>query len=221
MRSKRLAIAAVLAAMTLLGFALFVVGCGGGTSTTQTTTATTAPTTAGSTSTSSVARPGGGAPAKFEIPLTGAQVAPPVQTSASGTFFLFIEAQPSGSYNISYRLDVSNIVDVTAAHVHLGTRGTEGEVIYPLFTGPQKAGSFTGTLAEGAFDASGLTGSMAGKTIPDLAAVVLAGQTYVNVHTKANPNGEIRGQIIVSSAGASTDTTGTGAATTASTGSGY
>ena len=212
---------AMLCVVALLGVAVLVVGCGGGTSTTETTAATTTSTTAGSTTTSSVAHPGGGAPAKFEIPLTGAQVAPPVQTPASGTFFLFIEAQPSGSYNISYRLDVSNIVDVTAAQVYLGAKGRQGDVIFPLFTGPQKAGSFSGTLAEGAFAATGLTGSLAGKTIPDLAAVVLAGQTYVNVHTKANPNGEIGGQIIVSSAGASTDTTGAGAATTASTGSGY
>jgi hypothetical protein len=60
---------------------------------------------------------------------------------------------------------------------------------------------------EGAFDAQGLTGSMAGKTIPELAAVVLAGQTYVNVDTKAYPNGEIRGQIIVTSTGTGTQTT--------------
>jgi hypothetical protein len=220
MGNRRFTVALVLAAMTLLATALLVFGCGGGTSTTETTGASTS-TTSGSTSTSSAAGPGQAA-AKFEIPLTGAEVVPPVQTTASGTFFLFLEAQPSGSYNISYRLDVSNIVDVTAAHVHLGAKGAEGDVIFPLFTGPQKAGSFTGTLAEGAFDAQGLAGSMAGKTIPELAAAVLAGQTYVNVHTKAYPNGEIRGQIIVTSTGAGTETTAAGgAATTTSSAGGY
>jgi CHRD domain len=215
MKNKRLSVVTMLTVAAVFGVALLVLGCGGGTTTTSAAATTTSATAAG---------PGGSAAAKFEIPLTGAEGVPPIQTAASGTFFLFLEAQPGGGYNISYRIDVSNIVDVTAAHVHLGAKGTNGEVIFPLFTGPQKAGSFTGTLAEGAFDVAGLTGSMAGKTIADLAAVVLAGQTYCNVHTKANPNGEIRGQIIVSAAGAGTTTTAAGGAATTtapSTGTGY
>ena len=39
-------------------------------------------------------------------------------------------------------------------------------------------------------------GSLAGKSISDLVGKMQSGETYVNVHTEANPNGEIRGQII-------------------------
>jgi hypothetical protein len=95
-------------------------------------------------------------------------------------------------------------------------------VIVSLFSGPQKAGSFTGVLAKGAITEADLTGPMAGKTFQDLAAMVLAGQTYVNVHTVANPNGEIRGQIVIAGAAAGLATTTTaGAGTTTSAGSAY
>ncbi len=50
---------------------------------------------------------------------------------------------------------------------------------------------FRGNLS----DAS-LKGPMQGKTIDDLAAAMDAGETYVNVHTAQNPDGEIRGQLV-------------------------
>jgi hypothetical protein len=37
---------------------------------------------------------------------------------------------------------------------------------------------------------------MEGKTLEDLVAAMDSGQTYVNIHTTQNPDGEIRGQII-------------------------
>ena len=42
---------------------------------------------------------------------------------------------------------------------------------------------------------SDLEGPMKGKEISDLVSAMSSGVTYVNVHTQANPNGEIRGQI--------------------------
>ena len=38
-------------------------------------------------------------------------------------------------------------------------------------------------------------GSLAGKSVSDLVSKMQSGEAYVNVHTEANPNGEIRGQI--------------------------
>ena len=43
-------------------------------------------------------------------------------------------------------------------------------------------------------------GSLAGKSIADLVAKMQSGEAYVNVHTEANPNGEIRGQIEMANA---------------------
>ena len=195
MKTKTLPAFAIAMAILILAAGALIAGCGGQT----TTTTTVAPTTTAPTTTQSTA-PGGAAPVKFEITLSGAEVPPPVQTSASGTFSLFVEAGPTGQFNISYELAVKDIVDVTAAHIHLGAAGTEGPVIIPLFTGPPKSGSFTGVLAKGSILEKDLTGPFAGKTFADLTAAVLGGQTYVNVHTKANPKGKIRGQIVVAGA---------------------
>jgi hypothetical protein len=202
---------AVLAVLAMVLLVVALAGCGTSASTTTTAAAT------------SSTGPGGAAPIKIEVPLSGDNSVPPVQTSASGTALIFIEGGPNG-YNISFELDVTNIVDVTAAHIHLGAKDANGPVIVPLFTGPQKSGSFTGVLAKGSITEADLAGPMAGKTFADLAAAVLGGQTYVNVHTVANPKGEIRGQIIVlGAAGAGTPTTPTtaGAATTTTAAGGY
>jgi hypothetical protein len=146
-------------------------------------------------------------PAKIEVTLSGANSVSPVQTAASGTAMIYIQGGPNG-FNISFELDVTNIVDVTTAHIHLGAADANGPVIVPLFTGPQKSGSFTGVLAKGSTTEADLTGPMQGRTSADLAAVVVGGQTYVYVHAAANPNGEIRGQIIVTgAAGLGTATT--------------
>ena len=200
-------------ALLLLFAGLMLAGCGGTTTTTQTSTQTTA-----------AGGPGGAAPVRFVINLSGDEVVPPAATSASGTFTLFVEGGPSptGQPRISYELDVKGIVDVSAAHIHLGAKGSEGSVIVPLFTGPIKTGSFSGVLAQGSITGTDLTGPMSGKTISDLLADMQAGNTYVNVHTKAFPNGEIRGQIIMTTGGATTETSAAGGgSTTTSATSGY
>jgi hypothetical protein len=53
-----------------------------------------------------------------------------------------------------------------------------------------------GVLAEGTITAADLVGPLSGKSLSDLMTDVMAGETYVNVHTTQNPAGEIRGQII-------------------------
>ena len=65
----------------------------------------------------------------------------------------------------------------TAAHLHQAAAGVNGPVIVPLAAAG--ANSFTGSQV--------LTAAQA-------AALTSAG-TYVNVHTAANPGGEIRGQV--------------------------
>jgi CHRD domain len=37
---------------------------------------------------------------------------------------------------------------------------------------------------------------MAGKQLAELATAMSTGETYVNVHTEQNPDGETRGQIM-------------------------
>lgn len=212
MKAKRRLVVPFLVAALVLSLGLLLAGCGGGTTTT--TEVATSTTSAGTDTTTG---PATGAPARIVVDLSGDQVVPAVPTSATGTFTLLLEASPTG-LNISYQLEVANIADVSAAHIHLGASGTNGDVIVPLFTGPTKSGSFTGTLASGAITEADLTGPMQGKTFQELASSVLAGQTYVNVHTDKYPNGEIRGQIVLTAAGAVTTTIpASGGATTTET----
>lgn len=93
-----------------------------------------------------------------------------------------------------YKLEVKNLVDATAAHIHLAKKGENGPPIVGLFS-EEKKGKFSGKLAEGAISDKDLIGPLQGKTVQDLIHVFEAEQAYVNVHTEANPDGEIRGQI--------------------------
>jgi hypothetical protein len=208
MRKKSLVVLLLLV-VTVIGCALALAGCGGEATTTTTEAATT-----------SSSGPGGAAPVRIVIPLSGAEVVPPVQTAASGIFTLLVEAKPNGTYNISFQLEVTDLTDATAAHIHLGAKGAEGEVVLPLFTGPTKSGTFTGVLAEATVSESEITGPLEGKKFQDLVGLVLAGQTYVNVHTVKYPNGEIRGQIVIPGYGEGTTTSTGNSSTTTSGGTG-
>jgi hypothetical protein len=65
----------------------------------------------------------------------------------------------------------------SAAHIHNGVRGTSGPVIVPLCGPCNSPATGTATVTHAQISA------------------LIAGKTYVNVHTAQNPNGEIRGQI--------------------------
>ena len=85
------------------------------------------------------------------------------------------------------------------AHIHLQAPGANGPIVvwlYPPAPPPQLIpGRFDGVLAEGTFTAANLMGPLAGMSLEDLVAEMRAGNTYVNIHTTANPGGEVRGQI--------------------------
>src|SRR5680860_553529 len=131
---------------------------------------------------------------KFTAQLSGDQEVPPIQTNASGmTWF-----KPKQD-RIEFELNVTNLRGVTMAHIHNGKQGENGPPIVPLFKSDSPTILIDGKLANGNISPSMLAGPMAGKSISDLITVMGNGETYVNVHTQQNPNGEIRGQIMMSS----------------------
>ncbi len=77
---------------------------------------------------------------------------------------------------------VNLVAPTTAAHVHQAPPGVNGPVIIPLTLTPLSA-----TFGSGHFD---------GIITPVQATAILAGDTYVNVHTSQHPGGEIRGQVV-------------------------
>jgi hypothetical protein len=96
---------------------------------------------------------------------------------ATGTFTATIRKSGTSGV-ISWRLTFRKLTGrAVAAHIHSGARGTSGPVIVPLCA-PCKSGA----RGRATVDASVLS-------------ALESGRTYVNVHTKKNPAGEIRGQL--------------------------
>jgi len=139
----------------------------------------------------------------FVATLSGSQEVPARDTQARGVATFKLSADGTA---LAFKLNVANIDNVVAAHIHCGAVGVNGPVGVTLFVGAPGGGRVSGTLAEGTITAPD-AGNGCGWT--DLAAVLAAmasGATYVNVHTNDGvdppntgpgdfPGGEIRGQI--------------------------
>ena len=126
--------------------------------------------------------------------LSGDKEVPPVTTQATGTAGF---SQPHLN-NMSYGIKVSNIGNVTRAHIHQGKVGQNGPVIVTLFKADNATGTgpVEGQLVGGTISNDKLEGPLAGKSVEvDLVKVIENGEAYVNVHTTENPDGAIRGQI--------------------------
>jgi CHRD domain len=147
--------------------------------------------------------PAAGAGDSFVATLSGDDEVPTRDTQAVGVAKFKVSEDGTA---LAFKINVANIDNVVAAHIHCGAVGVNGPVGVTLFGGAPGAGRTDGTLAEGTITAPD-AGNACGWT--DLAAVLAAieaGNTYVNVHTNdgvppANtgpgdfPGGEIRGQI--------------------------
>jgi|SRR5215208_2960564 hypothetical protein len=136
----------------------------------------------------------------YSAQLSGDKEVPPIQTNTSGTaeLRLPLSAIMSPQATVEYTVNVTDIENVTAAHIHKGKIGENGDIVVTLCkTGTCSSdGAMNGALSVGeTFNATNLEGPMAGKQIEDLANNMSNGGTYINVHTLQHPNGEIRGQI--------------------------
>ncbi|MBZ9773512.1 CHRD domain-containing protein [Mesorhizobium sp. CO1-1-8] len=112
---------------------------------------------------------------KYKATLDGSQQSPPITTKGKGTATLtFDTTKKKLSWNVKYS-GLSG--PATAAHIH----------------GPAAMGENAGPVIPFKKLKSPIKGS---ETLTDAQAADLeAGKYYVNVHTAANKDGEIRGQI--------------------------
>ncbi|MFK7893408.1 MAG: CHRD domain-containing protein [Granulosicoccus sp.] len=118
----------------------------------------------------------------FITPLSPKQEVPPLQDNATAQGEGNLTIARSGSGAISGSVSVSGLTGpATAAHIHRGFGGTNGGVELAL------TGNEDGTLLS-VPDGSVLT--------PEQLTALAEGELYINVHTAANPGGEVRGQII-------------------------
>lgn len=131
-----------------------------------------------------------GHPQNFRAHLSGDEEVPPVDTDARGQAIF----QFSGNAGeLKYKLIVANIENVVAAHIHCGAPGVNGPVGVTLFTGGPT--SDDGVLAEDTVTSPDDGNGCGWETLDDVVDAIESGEAYVNVHTVANPPGEIRGQV--------------------------
>jgi len=118
--------------------------------------------------------------AGIKTTLTAAQERPKPKgklARARGTFTATVSRSGSSGV-ITWKLTFSKLSGkAAAAHIHAGARGKAGPVIVPLCAPCRSGAHGRTTVNESVLNA------------------LESGRTYVNVHTKKNAAGEIRGQI--------------------------
>lgn len=112
--------------------------------------------------------------------LTGAQEVPATTSTATGFGSLAVNTVTGAIYGTV----VTSGITGTAAHIHEAAAGASGSILIPLTA----AGSGIWTVPAGA------------TLTPAQVTSWQNGNLYVNVHTAANPGGEIRGQLNISAA---------------------
>jgi len=139
----------------------------------------------------------------FVAPLSGDEEVPARDTQAVGvaTFKL----RDDGT-ELLFKVNVANIDNAFAAHIHCGAVGVNGPIGVTLFMGSPAGGVVNGGLAEGTITAADAGNGCGWTDLASVLAAIQSGDTYVNVHTNdgvapANtgpgdfPGGEIRGQV--------------------------
>jgi hypothetical protein len=110
-----------------------------------------------------------------KIVLSGDQETPPVTTTASGSGTITVNPDKTVSGSVA-----TTGVDATMAHIHMAPSGKPGPVIIPL----QKNGQYGWSVPAGA------------KLNDEQYQAFKSGGLYVNVHSAAHKDGEIRGQLM-------------------------
>ena len=126
--------------------------------------------------------------------LSGGNEVPGIASGSGGNATVTVDATAK---TISWVVDVFNLPSgVTQSHIHAGSPGVAGPVIinFPVVVATSNDFRYTGTAGASDFLARPAQGV---NSIDDVIQAILAGQTYVNVHSQINPGGEIRGQLIL------------------------
>jgi hypothetical protein len=126
----------------------------------------------------------------FTTNLTGAAERPtPVTTAATGTATFTAVTTPTGT-TVTYSVTATGLSGpATAAHIH--GPADANTAANPIVTLVVSGTGTSGVIVSGSFTATG----HATIDMTALLALLRNGNAYVNVHTTANPGGEIRGQI--------------------------
>ena len=119
--------------------------------------------------------------------MSGDNEQPPVESGATGRASIGITSSA-----ITVTFNTTGLTDVILAHIHVGAVGIAGPVIFPLYSAAN--GPFTSPYTK-TVTAADLIPRPGAQTFAEAVSAILSGGTYVNIHTMANQNGEIRGQV--------------------------
>ncbi|HEX6442640.1 MAG TPA: CHRD domain-containing protein [Stellaceae bacterium] len=119
---------------------------------------------------------GQAAPVSYKTNLAGNSEVPPVNSQGKGSAQVTAD---SATNSVSWRVEFAGLSGpATAAHIHCGAAaGANAGVAVPLGNNPTSPITGQGTMT------------------PAQMQQLQGGQCYINVHTAANPGGEIRGQL--------------------------
>ena len=125
----------------------------------------------------------------FTAGLNGTNQVPANASTAAGTASISLIGP-----TLLYRVDVTNITDVTGVHIHgPAAAGVNTGILVNLCGRGSSPACATGTV-NGVL-VSGTVASVSGISFDSLLVLFRNGNSYVNVHTTGIPGGEIRGQV--------------------------
>ena len=120
------------------------------------------------------------------IMLPGNETPPKTTTGTGVTTFV------DNGTEIDWTMSLTGMTGVFASHIHLGAATVAGPVIFNLFI---PNGTNTATLNGVVGSGSITNANNVNISLDSLRVLFNNGNAYVNVHTTANPTGEIRGQV--------------------------
>jgi hypothetical protein len=139
----------------------------------------------------------------FVAALNGANEVPPVETDTFGRARIVFNADDTAA---EFQLQVRQGVGITQAHIHCAPAGVNGPIVVFLAglnaQGYNVDGIFPWITGATITDSSMIArtaeecGGTAIANLRDLIALIRAGNAYANVHSLANPGGEVRGQLV-------------------------
>jgi hypothetical protein len=119
----------------------------------------------------------------------------PVPSAPTGAHGNAVVTVDRAAQRITYRVNVYNLpTGITASHIHVGPVGQAGPIIFNFNVTATVSNDFSYSGEVTAADLLVRAPNGIG-SFDDAAMAIASGLTYVNVHSQANPGGEIRGQL--------------------------
>lgn len=153
-------------------------------------------------------------PRVFFADLSGGEEVPPVDTESSGHGQFRLDRHET-KLSFTYKLHGapgSGLTGASGSHLHCAPKGVNG-ALFALMAGATPGAVDGSTVLSGGFDGDAQASATltAGNIIPtntcensigykietiaDVAKALRNGDVYVNIHSVANPSGELRGQV--------------------------